>query len=142
MSTDTVTGEGRDLGGNEPSVVERSEVTPEYFHLLGIPLLRGRSFNDADTDKTPQVAVINDSFSFGEKEIARAQGMVDGYLQAVAQGRGSVVVADGTFVDEAGYKRAMRILRVGVRKPSSETEFAMSRATVPSRRSMLTCSQD
>jgi citrate lyase beta subunit len=59
-----------------------------------------------------QVAVINESFSFGAREIARAQGMVDGYRAAVAQSRGSVVVADGTFVDEAGYKRAQRVLAV------------------------------
>ncbi len=59
-----------------------------------------------------QVAVINDAFSFGPKEIARAQRMVDGYLEAAAQGRGAVVVADGTFVDEAGYKRALRVLGV------------------------------
>jgi citrate lyase subunit beta / citryl-CoA lyase len=59
-----------------------------------------------------QVATINESFSFGAREIARAQGMVDGYLAAAASGRGSVVVADGTFVDEAGYKRAQRVLAV------------------------------
>jgi citrate lyase subunit beta/citryl-CoA lyase len=59
-----------------------------------------------------QVAVINEAFSFGPKEIERAQRMVDGYREAAERGRGSVVVADGTFVDEAGYKRALRVLRV------------------------------
>jgi len=59
-----------------------------------------------------QVAVINDAFSFGPQEIERAQRMVDGYLEAAARGQGGVVVADGTFVDESGYKRAQRVLRV------------------------------
>jgi predicted permease len=34
-------------------------VSPEYFHLRGMPLLRGRAFNDQDLEDTPQVAVIN-----------------------------------------------------------------------------------
>ena len=55
--------EGRDVQGDQPNVVEQSSVTSDYFHLLGIPLLRGRLFNDLDTDKTPQVAVINEAFA-------------------------------------------------------------------------------
>ncbi|HKV61777.1 MAG TPA: ABC transporter permease [Candidatus Acidoferrum sp.] len=55
--------EGRDVPGDEPSVVERSSVTPEYFHLLKIPLLRGRLFEESDNDKVPQVAVINEAFA-------------------------------------------------------------------------------
>ena len=43
--------------------VERSRVTPNYFHLLGIPLLRGRLFNESDNDTTPQVAVVNEAFA-------------------------------------------------------------------------------
>src|SRR6266446_5847591 len=52
-----------DTQNNEPAVAERSSVTPEYFHLLGIPLLRGRLFNDSDSDKAPRVAVINEAFA-------------------------------------------------------------------------------
>ena len=58
-----VTIEGRDKQGDRPKAVERSSVTPEYFHLLGIPLLRGRLFNQFDNDKVPQVAVINEAFA-------------------------------------------------------------------------------
>ena len=52
-----------DIQNGEPPVAERSSVTPEYFHLLGIPLLRGRLFSDSDNDKAPQVAVINEAFA-------------------------------------------------------------------------------
>jgi putative ABC transport system permease protein len=55
--------EGRDVPSDQPAVVERSSVTPEYFHLLGIPLVRGRLFTDLDTDTAPQVAVINEAFA-------------------------------------------------------------------------------
>jgi predicted permease len=46
-----------------PSMVERSRVTPEYFHLVGIPLRRGRLFNEFDVDTAPQVAVVNEAFA-------------------------------------------------------------------------------
>ena len=55
--------EGHDTPDEQPSLVERSSVTPEYFHLMQIPLLHGRVFNDSDNDTTPQVAVINEAFA-------------------------------------------------------------------------------
>lgn len=58
-----VTFEGRESEGDEPTVIERTGVTPEYFHLMGMPLLRGRLFNDMDDDKAPQVAVVTEAFA-------------------------------------------------------------------------------
>src|SRR4029077_20457429 len=55
--------EGSSSQSDEANVAERSSVTPGYFHLLGIPLLRGRLFNDSDNHKAPQVAVINEAFA-------------------------------------------------------------------------------
>jgi putative ABC transport system permease protein len=52
-----------DAPSDQPAVADRISVTPGYFHLLGIPLLRGRVFNDADTDAAPQVAIVNESFA-------------------------------------------------------------------------------
>lgn len=54
---------GRDRAGEQPAVVERSSVTRDYFHLLGIPLLAGRWFNELDDDRAPEVAVINEAFA-------------------------------------------------------------------------------
>jgi len=55
--------EGRDMHSEEPAVAERSSVSPEYFHLLKMPLLRGRLFDESDNEKAPQVAVINEAFA-------------------------------------------------------------------------------
>ena len=55
--------EGRQIQSGQSASVERSDVSPEYFHLLGIPLLRGRLFTDQDNEKAPQVAVINEAMA-------------------------------------------------------------------------------
>jgi predicted permease len=55
--------EGRENLTDQPAAADRSSVSPDYFHLLGIPLLRGRLFNESDADKTPQVAVINQAMA-------------------------------------------------------------------------------
>ncbi len=55
--------EGRQTQSKQPPLVERSEVTPEYFHLLKIPVLRGRLFNDGDDENAPLVAVINQAMA-------------------------------------------------------------------------------
>src|SRR6059058_2687732 len=55
--------EGHDVQSDQSTVVERSSVSPDYFHLLGIPLLRGRLFNELDNDNAPQVAVINQAMA-------------------------------------------------------------------------------
>ena len=42
--------EGRETPADQAPIVNRSTVTPEYFHLLGMTLLRGRFFTDMDND--------------------------------------------------------------------------------------------
>jgi predicted permease len=37
-------------------------VSPEYFYTMQIPLLRGRGFNDRDTQTSPHVAMVNEAF--------------------------------------------------------------------------------
>ncbi len=44
--------------GTEPDAFYRG-VTPGYFRAMGIPLLRGRVFTDADREGTPLVVIIN-----------------------------------------------------------------------------------
>ena len=51
--------EGIETMENQAPVIDSPIVSPEYFHLLGMPLQRGRLFSDQDLEDTPQVAVIN-----------------------------------------------------------------------------------
>jgi predicted permease len=58
-----VTFDGQSARADAASLIERSRVTSEYFQLVGIPLLRGRLFNEFDNDTAPQVAVVNEAFA-------------------------------------------------------------------------------
>ena len=55
--------EGRENPGGQAPLVDVSMVTAEYFHLLRMPLLRGRLFGDSDDEKAPAVAVVNEAFA-------------------------------------------------------------------------------
>ena len=55
--------EGRENQSKQPPLVETSSVTPDYFHLLGVTLQRGRLFGEMDNETAPAVAVINEAFA-------------------------------------------------------------------------------
>jgi predicted permease len=61
---DPVTVEGRPIeaGKHVPSVMY-NDVTPGYFDTLRIPILSGRAFTEADNEKAPAVAVINQTMA-------------------------------------------------------------------------------
>lgn len=48
---------------NDAAIADASIVTPDYFDLLRMPLLRGRVFTELDDDKKPTLAVINEAFA-------------------------------------------------------------------------------
>ncbi|HLF85316.1 MAG TPA: ABC transporter permease [Blastocatellia bacterium] len=69
-----VTGRGSVNGGfnvegkppfnpGEAPVAEFRQVTPGYFESIGIPVLRGRTLNDADLSKKPENVVVNETFA-------------------------------------------------------------------------------
>jgi len=49
--------------GSQGQQAEVNEVTPGYFQTLGIPLLAGREFTDADVAGAPAVCIINDALA-------------------------------------------------------------------------------
>lgn len=55
--------EGRQTQASEAPLVDESIVTPEYFHLMGMTLRRGRMFDNLDKDATEAVAVINEAMA-------------------------------------------------------------------------------
>jgi putative ABC transport system permease protein len=55
--------EGSSTRSNLPHQVQGSSVTPEYFHLLGIPVIRGRLFTEFDIETAPRVALVNEAFA-------------------------------------------------------------------------------
>jgi len=51
--------EGEEGQSSQPPLIDTSIVSPEYFHVLGMTLVRGRLFVDQDLEATPLAAVIN-----------------------------------------------------------------------------------
>jgi putative ABC transport system permease protein len=53
------------IGGraSDPYRADIQPITPDYFQAIGIPLLRGRQFNDADMKPLPEVAIVNNAFA-------------------------------------------------------------------------------
>ena len=55
--------DGRNPRGNVGSMVRWNDVGPDFCHVLGIPVLEGRDFTDADSAAAPKVAIINKTFA-------------------------------------------------------------------------------
>lgn len=63
-SNDSVFAEGHPLEtGQQPPSVMFNSVTPEYFETVRIPVQSGRTFADSDSEKAPEVAVINQAMA-------------------------------------------------------------------------------
>jgi putative ABC transport system permease protein len=58
------TPQGKVFASNESApVTEWILVSPDYFTTLGIPVLRGRAFTEADRGWPPNVAIVNETFA-------------------------------------------------------------------------------
>jgi predicted permease len=55
--------EGRAIESERAPVAEASGVSPEYFHVLRTPLVRGRTFRDTDNSKGQPVALIDETLA-------------------------------------------------------------------------------
>lgn len=92
-----ITIEGYAAKTDEDVDVEVPWITPGYFASLGIPLIAGRDFAEADTTGAPKVAVVNQSFAvkyFGSPQKALGH--------SIAQGAGNKVTLDTQIVGVVG----------------------------------------
>jgi len=55
--------EGYAFRSDEPDSVGFNVIAPAYFATLGTPVLTGREFDERDTDRSPRVAIVNESFA-------------------------------------------------------------------------------
>ena len=53
--------EGAEAHSSQPPLINTLIVSPEYFRVLQMPLVRGRFFADQDLEDTPSIAVINET---------------------------------------------------------------------------------
>ncbi len=55
--------QGFEAGPDIDADARYNQVSPGFFRTLGIPLLSGRDFNDADSPGRPKVAIVNEAFA-------------------------------------------------------------------------------
>ncbi len=66
--------EAQDFSLESGAVIATRVVSPDYFQTLGIPLLSGREFTDADTTGSLRVAVVDEAFArkyLGDRALGR-----------------------------------------------------------------------
>jgi len=61
--TNHISVQGRTPTGDDDELVKHNVIGPAYFAAMGIPLLVGRAFGPQDTEKSPKVAVINETMA-------------------------------------------------------------------------------
>ncbi|HET6895854.1 MAG TPA: ABC transporter permease [Candidatus Baltobacteraceae bacterium] len=54
---------GRHFAANEEPALAEDTISPSFFRVLGIPVLRGREFTDSDTSSSRPVAIVNQAFA-------------------------------------------------------------------------------
>ena len=51
------------LAGGSSKNTTQTYITPDYFQVLRMPVLKGRAFSDLDQEKTKAVAIVNQTFA-------------------------------------------------------------------------------
>lgn len=75
--------QGFKAGSDTDSNSRFNEIGPGYFSALGIPLIAGREFTDADTINSTKVAIVNQTFAkkfgLGTDAVGKLMGSGSGY---------------------------------------------------------------
>ena len=69
--TDALHAEGYNPARKEELICRYDQVGPNYFHVVGSPILAGRDFNERDVPRASNVAILNDvaaRFYFGSRD--------------------------------------------------------------------------
>jgi predicted permease len=76
--------DGHNANGLEPGQVtyRQNTVAADYFRTMGVTILDGRDFSDADTASAPPVAIVNETFA---KKYAGSQHVVGHFLSGSAK---------------------------------------------------------
>jgi predicted permease len=76
--------EGFQKGPDTDANARYNEINPGYFRTLGVPLMSGREFTDADIAGAPKVAIVNEAFAkkfnLGRDAVGRHMAQGDGKL--------------------------------------------------------------
>jgi predicted permease len=76
---------------DEQTAVDYIEVGPAYFATMGIPLVSGRGFSDADDAKAPLVAVVNEAvvteYWRGQDPVGKRLQIKDRWMRVVGVAR-------------------------------------------------------
>jgi predicted permease len=87
-----ITIEGYKPGEDEYVGALQDDVSRDYFHTLGIPVIAGREFTERDTTGTPKVVVVNEVFV---KKYCKGENAVGKHM---AFGGGNRIVLDREIV--------------------------------------------
>ena len=82
---------GYQPGPDEKPEAEYNQIGPDYFRTMGIPLLSGREFTDADNETAPLVAIVNEKmvkqYWRGDDPIGRRFQLKDKWLRVIGVGK-------------------------------------------------------
>jgi macrolide transport system ATP-binding/permease protein len=93
---------GRHAPGEHGDIVEETAVSSDYFKTIGVPIVEGRAFNDADRPDTPRVAIVNET-------MARRYWPGESAVGKTLRSRAS----DGPLFEVVGVSADHKVLTVG-----------------------------
>jgi len=121
-----------------PRAAGYNQVTPDYFQVMGIAVLRGRGFTEQDNEAAPRVAVVNEKFAErhwpGKDAIGKRFRMKDEkepLIEVVGiarNGKYSFIFDDINeyfFLPQAQSYSAMRVLQVRTHLPPETLTAAL-----------------
>ncbi len=97
-------------------------VTPDFYSVVGIPVLLGRSFREADTARAPKVAIVNQKF------VKRYFGDADPIGRRIGMGGNPGTVTDITIVGvvrDTKYEGIREEIPVELYRPHDQTDFVL-----------------